>query len=74
MRSERGGNLGRLNLNNNHYFNRIIYLFNTFKPLPYTALTAFALMAVIMTIGAITGVLIGVEGKGKSLEELSTYK
>jgi len=42
--------------------------------LPYAALTAFTLMAVIMIIGAIAGVLIGVEGKGKSLEELSTYK
>jgi len=31
-------------------------------------------MAVITIIGAITDVLIGVEGKGKSLEELSTYK
>jgi len=42
--------------------------------LPYAALIAFTLMAVIMTIGTIAGVLIGVEGKGKSLEELSTYK
>ncbi|PLC65639.1 hypothetical protein B7L70_10285 [Vulcanisaeta sp. EB80] len=64
-----------MNLNSNHYFNSIIYLFfNTFKPLPYAALIAFTLMAVIMIIGAIAGVLIGVEGKGKSLEELSTYK
>jgi len=63
-----------LNLNSNHYFNRIPYILVSFKPLPYAALIAFTLMAVIMIIGAIAGVLIGVEGKGKSLEELSTYK
>jgi len=50
------------------------YILVSFKPLPYAALIAFTLMAVIMIIGAIAGVLIGVEGKGKSLEELSTYK
>ncbi|ADN51084.1 MFS transporter [Vulcanisaeta distributa] len=50
------------------------YIIVTFKPLPYAALIAFTLMAVIMIIGAIAGVLIGVEGKGKSLEELSTYR
>ena len=50
------------------------YIIVTFKPLPYAALIAFTLMAVIMIIGAIAGVLIGVEGKGRSLEELSTYR
>ncbi len=50
------------------------YIIVTSKPLLYAVLIAFTLMAVIMIIGAIAGVLIGVEGKGRSLEELSTYR
>ncbi|MDG6928421.1 MAG: MFS transporter [Nitrososphaerota archaeon] len=64
--------IGRLGGIIGAFVNPLVLL--TFKPLSYGILVSFSLMAVVMIIGAVGGVLLGVEGKGKRLEELSEYR